>query len=319
MPSANSKAARQLAALLSSSTRSVSDVAGRKSTPRPISKSRRAASRPAQVPATPPPPPAAGTLQVNASESENTCSDLLAGQNKKSCAATNKKGNPCGAHPCPGSDFCPFHRPEYAEQMQESRIEGGRRRAIYQAPDIIENNLAFINLGLENPSGLQGAIEGIMRLILLGRIPPRHASILMRYLNGAIRNYPNIRKTPSPDGEEFYQVVHDLCLYSGLIERDLDDQALRERVQRIGDAGATRQEILKANEAFGYTPSSEPRPSGSGRAWSGRAMEAWDYDKPHRERESLIRAFWGPGSGEGGKLTMQDLFPNGIPEHQRRE
>ncbi len=47
-------------------------------------------------------------------ESDETCSNLLTGP-KSRCAATNRHGQPCGAYQSPGSPYCPFHRPEYAE------------------------------------------------------------------------------------------------------------------------------------------------------------------------------------------------------------
>ena len=45
-------------------------------------------------------------------------------------------------------------------------------------------------------------------------------------------------------------------------------------------------------------------------------MEAWN--PPYRG--NTVRSRW-HGSGEGGKLTMEDLFPGGVPDfphHQRK-
>jgi hypothetical protein len=308
MPSPNSKAARQLVALLGApkkrtvSTTSVSNVASR---PAPLPPRDRSQQLPHAEAVT----PLAASQQLPPPESDESSSNLLTGQNKKTCAATNKKGKPCGAYRSPGSEFCPFHRPEYQEKIQEGRAEGGRRTP-YQLPEYVDDDIWNVDFSLYTRAGLQASMEAVMRMLILGRLPTRHASILMRFFDAAIRN---LHGTDTLAGANFGDTLQDFMRTSGLIERDLDDQALRERVQRIGDAGATRQEILKANEAFGYTP---PPPK---QQPSRKSMEALNYDQPQRKRESLITAFWGPGTGEGGKLTMQDIFPNGIPEHQRRE
>jgi hypothetical protein len=291
MPPSNSNAARQLASLL------------RATKPGP----QQPASSRQQHPASEAVEPAPAEQQLPPSESEESCSNLLTASKKEKCAATNKSGNPCGSYRSPGSEFCPFHRPEYAARMQEARIEGGRRSP-YQLPDQIDPDIWNVDFSLYSRGGLQASMEAVMRLLILGRIPTRHASILMRFFDAAIRNLHGVETLAGPD---YADSIGTLMLASGLIERDLEDLALKERVRQIADVGSKRQEVLKANEAFGYTPQQPKQQPTS------KAMQAWDHDQPHRERESLVTAFWGPGTGEGGKLTMQDLFPNGIPSHQQ--
>src|SRR5690606_6714067 len=50
----------------------------------------------------------------------------MAGQRK--CKQRNDRGDPCGAFPMRGSDYCVFHDPEHAEVVQEARRAGGQRR-----------------------------------------------------------------------------------------------------------------------------------------------------------------------------------------------
>src|SRR5438132_818654 len=41
------------------------------------------------------------------------------------CTYTKPDGAPCAAQPLPGSDFCLFHDPAYADALAEARSKGG--------------------------------------------------------------------------------------------------------------------------------------------------------------------------------------------------
>jgi hypothetical protein len=45
------------------------------------------------------------------------------------CKATKRDGNPCQAHPLPGSDMCVFHDPGCAAKRAEGRRAGGMERS----------------------------------------------------------------------------------------------------------------------------------------------------------------------------------------------
>jgi hypothetical protein len=47
---------------------------------------------------------------------------------RRTCKQRNDRGDPCGAAPLRGGDYCVFHDPEHAEVVQEARRAGGQRR-----------------------------------------------------------------------------------------------------------------------------------------------------------------------------------------------
>ena len=287
-----------------------------------LSAQRQPPRKPQQLPPSKSQPPlettpdalAASEQQAEPAEPETTCSDLLASEKRK-CLASKKDGTPCRAKPLPSGEYCVFHAPAYAERFQEGREQGARRRETYKLPDQVDDDIWNVDFSLDTRAGVQGSMEAVMRMLVLGRLPTRHASILMRFFDAAIRNLHGVDTLKTI---EYVNTLQDFMLISGLIERDLDDQALKERVQQIADTGAKRQEILKANEAFGYLPPDPAQKS------SKKSMEAWDplaqYIPPMDPigmwglPSELRGKSWVPrGTGKDGKLTMEDIFPNGLP------
>lgn len=47
---------------------------------------------------------------------------------ERRCKAVNRKGEPCGAPPLDGSDFCYWHDPSKADARRRSRAKGGHAR-----------------------------------------------------------------------------------------------------------------------------------------------------------------------------------------------
>lgn len=152
-------------------------------------------------------------------ESDETCSNLLTGSKSK-CAATNRHGQPCGAYQSPGSPFCPFHRPEYAETMAAARTAGGRRSP-YKIPDEVDPDLLSVDLHLYTRGAIQASLEAVMRLIVLGRIPPAYAHLLFRGFQVATQNLNRENGIPGQQREYYEPRVERILRTSGLIERDL--------------------------------------------------------------------------------------------------
>jgi hypothetical protein len=49
---------------------------------------------------------------------------------KRTCKATNERGEPCGQYPSTEGDYCFWHDPELTKEQEEARRAGGiaRRR-----------------------------------------------------------------------------------------------------------------------------------------------------------------------------------------------
>lgn len=152
-------------------------------------------------------------------ESDKTCSNLLTGP-KSRCAATNRHGQPCGAYQSPGSPYCPFHRPEYAETMAAARTAGGQRSP-YKLPDEVDPDLLNVDLHLYTRGAIQASLEAVMRLIVLGRIPPAYANLLFRGFQVATQNLNRQTAIPGHQREYYEPRVERILRTAGLIERDL--------------------------------------------------------------------------------------------------
>ena len=74
------------------------------------------------------------------------------------CQSTTVAGKPCSARPVPGSTFCPWHAPDYAQRRQEWSRKGGEHKS----------NQARARKAL--PTGLLTAseLQGLLGLVLKG-------------------------------------------------------------------------------------------------------------------------------------------------------
>ena len=101
---------------------------------------------------------------------------------RRPCAARNRKGEPCRAHPKPTSVYCQFHDPA-AREAQERARELGRQRQqrnraltqIYQLGDLTtpKGQLEFIRTLQMEGLPLVTSAQGLQALASIVRAFPR--------------------------------------------------------------------------------------------------------------------------------------------------
>jgi hypothetical protein len=103
------------------------------------------------------------------------------------CKATTRTDQPCKARVRPGSDYCPFHCPELAEQRAAGRRSGGKERSKRTAvlppgtPDLPLQSVAdvVLLLGLTINQLRRGEVDAkVGNGVFYG------ASVLLRALEG---------------------------------------------------------------------------------------------------------------------------------------
>ncbi len=82
------------------------------------------------------------------------------------CRGATKAGKPCAARPRPGTDRCPWHSDDLAEQRQAWSRKGGtnsssRARARRQLPH-----------GGVSPAELQGILGLVLKGVVAGKLAP---------------------------------------------------------------------------------------------------------------------------------------------------
>ncbi len=82
------------------------------------------------------------------------------------CTATNRFGEPCRRNPKKQTHLCYIHNPLTARNAREAAARAGA------TPRIGPHDAARIPLNLEHRAALQATIEAILRLAVLGKIPP---------------------------------------------------------------------------------------------------------------------------------------------------
>ncbi len=86
------------------------------------------------------------------------------------CRGTTKGGNSCSARPRPGTDRCPWHSDDLAEQRQAWSRKGGtnsssKARARRQIPD-----------GAMSAAEICGLLGVVLKAVIAGRIQPNIAN-----------------------------------------------------------------------------------------------------------------------------------------------
>jgi hypothetical protein len=75
------------------------------------------------------------------------------------CKGTNRKGEPCGAPPLDGSDYCFFHDPDREAERQAARIKGAkspRRKTV-----VLAGNADFTDAG-----DVRGLLASMIREVM---------------------------------------------------------------------------------------------------------------------------------------------------------
>ena len=182
--------------------------------------------------------PGPSLVGPSAIESEVACSPLLTSKTPV-CAATTRKGQPCRANVLPGDHLCAFHHPRNATAFTDGRAAGGRRSP-YVMPAEADPDLTSIAVSLYSQAGIQASLEAIMRMILLGRIPPSHAGILIRCFSVATRNLHSCNDVVrTRDAATYRDRVNAALRAAGLIERDLQQSGPESGNARTAEPGET--------------------------------------------------------------------------------
>lgn len=77
---------------------------------------------------------------------------------RRTCRHRNERGEPCGAAPLKGEEYCLFHHPERREDVQEIRRLGGLRR---RKEHTVAGAFDFCELE---------TVEGIRRLLVIAAL-----------------------------------------------------------------------------------------------------------------------------------------------------
>ena len=86
---------------------------------------------------------------------------------RKTCKATNKTGDPCGAFTVSDSDYCYNHDPAYAAKRAESRRKGGKARAgraIRHIPGADDPPVIAVNTVHDIAAMLEWAIADLLQM-----------------------------------------------------------------------------------------------------------------------------------------------------------
>ena len=93
---------------------------------------------------------------------------MIGPSRKRSCAASNAAGSPCGFTPMGGEPFCFWHHPDYEAEAAEARRLGGRRRrrekaieGAYDLPeslDSVEAVRRFVNIAALDLLGAESSV-----------------------------------------------------------------------------------------------------------------------------------------------------------------
>jgi len=102
------------------------------------------------------------------------------------CTALTKVGTPCGAPARRASGLCVNHDSGYREEHQANAAAGGRASGIARR-QLEPVDLGFVNL--TNRTAIQALLDSLLRLELLGKLPPARSRMLVRILSLAIRNF----------------------------------------------------------------------------------------------------------------------------------
>ena len=217
------------------------------------------------TPPSPPPTPRerAETLVqrgvFSAERPESVASALAAqGQERPPCRALTRAGQPCRATPRAGTGLCIFHDPVYAGQHRLNSREGGVASGVARQPLPLDDPEI---LNFADRTGIQAAIDGVLRLELCGKIPPSRSRAVVRLLSLAVNNFDRAARDGCYDAvvaahdpaayrerrQAFHERIEDLVA-------DLHADELNRRVAAIADVGSKRQEFLKANELFAPPP-----------------------------------------------------------------
>lgn len=105
-------------------------------------------------------------------------------ENRKKCGATTAAGNLCRAWARPSSGLCIYHDPAYAQALRESGARGGSHIP----------QLSVAEVSLRDPIGLQAMAEVVLRMQLAGAIPYRQMDRILRTLQFAQANLPQLRR-----------------------------------------------------------------------------------------------------------------------------
>jgi hypothetical protein len=167
-----------------------------------------------------------------------------------------------------------MHDPDRADAMDDARRRGGRHRPTYKLSESIEANFARVDLALDTPLGLQASLEAVMRMVMLGRIPRTHATLLMRFFEVAVRTLPRLPYASSATRRDYFEQMSEILFASDLIEDHLEAQDTHERATKLSDLRARLEERFRTEDNFGRTP--KPAPSRPAKSTSSGPNSSWD-------------------------------------------
>lgn len=114
------------------------------------------------------------------------------------CSATTRAGKPCRFAARKATGLCINHDPAYAEQ-QRKNVERATSRSL-QARTAIPIPLEHIDLSTRD--SIQAILDAVVRLELVGRLPPVRARNILRALSIAMRNLD--KRSSFQRSDEYY-------------------------------------------------------------------------------------------------------------------
>ena len=210
--------------------------------------------------------PTASHSPVPPPDSADTPSDSFSPRPKKQrpprrtpprCTATTQFGQPCrafarkqprGAEPA-AHPVCIYHDPDYASQLQQSAVQGGRAYARRFGPMEPLDQIMSLPINLGNRASIQGAIDGVLRMQLTGQLPEGRGKTILQLLNLALKNASN---ASGSFAQVYADSAGDFRRISRLAIQNIAGEDLRRRVNEISDVKSKREAFLQANDEFGY-------------------------------------------------------------------
>ncbi|MBI5948297.1 MAG: hypothetical protein HY875_09175 [Chloroflexi bacterium] len=222
------------------------------------------------------------------------------------CQAITEKGSRCRLPALSTSEHCLNHDPEYHEQQRANAAAAGRASGVARRLQPID--LDFVSLA--ERTSIQGLLDTLFRMELLGTLPPPRARLLVRILSLAIRNFDRPVRTSPNDATK---ATHEPATYdrtrnefeelAAAVVSALADNDDLTLARQLSAESARRRQKWTDEEAFDRVPraletrGTPARPQTSGDAWEESFR---DHPSPP---DPLSR---GRGRGGGWEQSFRD-------------
>ncbi|MBI5948910.1 MAG: hypothetical protein HY875_12300 [Chloroflexi bacterium] len=173
------------------------------------------------------------------------------------CQAINEKGLRCRVPALRSSDHCLNHDAAYHEKQQANSVAGGRASGVARRLQPID--LDFVSLA--ERTSIQGLLDTLFRMELLGTLPPARARLLVRILSLAIRNFDRPARTSPGDAARathepvtYDRTRNDFAETVAAVVRALADNDDLTLAHQLSAESARRRQKWTDEEAFDRVP-----------------------------------------------------------------